>query len=105
MLSRRERRWQILSTACRMLKTSSLLDRSERKAEAYSEYVEALSEVRTTQGSVFSILLIRHPRLPRLILPGASALPLHYARASGQTSNRANPFPVSHLEEWQSCLP
>ena len=60
-----------------MLKASSLLGRNERKADAYSEYVEALSEVRTTQGTVFSILLIRRPRLLRLAPPAASALPSH----------------------------
>ena len=65
-----------------MLKTVLLQDRNERKAEAYSEYVEALSEVRTTQGAVFSILLIRRLRLPRPTLLVASALPWRYARAS-----------------------
>ncbi len=65
-----------------MLKTVLLQGHSERKAEAYSEYVEALSEARTTQGAVFSILLIRRLRPPRPILPVASALPWRYARAS-----------------------
>ena len=73
----------LFSTACRMLKTVPLQGRSERKAEAYSEYVEALSEVRTTQGAVFSILLIRRPRLPRPEPPAASVLPWHYATAFG----------------------
>jgi len=67
----------------RMLKTSSLLGRSERKAEAYSEYVEALSEVRTTQGTVFSILPIRRPRLPHQAPPVSFVLPSRYAGAFG----------------------
>jgi hypothetical protein len=89
----------------RMLKTSSLLGRNERKAEAYSEYVEALSEVRTKLAVVFNSFPIRRPRLPRPTPPVASVLPLRYAGACGQTSNRANLFPASRLEEWRSCLP
>ena len=66
----------------RILKTRSLRGRKERKTEAYSQYVEALSEVRTTQGTVFSILPIRRPRPPRPTLLVASALPWRYAGAS-----------------------
>ena len=41
-----------------MLKTSSLLGRNERKAEAYSEYVEALNDARTTLAVVFNSFLL-----------------------------------------------
>ena len=42
----------------KLFKTAVQLGRNERTAEAYSEYVEALSEARTTPAVVFNSFLL-----------------------------------------------
>jgi hypothetical protein len=53
--------WIVSDTAQqsrKLFKTTVQQGRSERKAEAYSEYVEALSEARTTLAVVFNSFLL-----------------------------------------------
>ena len=56
---------------------------NESPRRTFYRYVEDLSDVRTPQEIVFSILLIRRPRRPLLAPPASSVLPSRYARACG----------------------
>jgi hypothetical protein len=53
--------WIVSDTAQqsrKLFKTTVQQGRSERKAEAYSEYVEALNDARTTLAVVFNSFLL-----------------------------------------------